>query len=111
MKNWRARPSSRCKTLIMLWCSGKRKRKEKREGKGGKCFFCEGEEDRSILFEGKYLVRVGEDKEQRRKRRKIFDLRRKKRTEKKKEETIWSLEEKKSRNGKGGNYLKREKYW
>ena len=57
------------------------------------------------------MVRVGEDKEQRRKRRKIFDLWRKKRAEKKKEETIWSLEEKKSRNGKGGNYLKGEKYW
>ena len=89
MKNWRARPSSRCKTLIMLWCSGKRKRKEKREGKGGKCFFLWRRRRPEHTFW-----------------RKVFgSCRRRQRAEKKKEENIWSAEEKKNREEKGGNYL------
>ena len=38
----------------------------------------EGEEVRNIFFEGKHLVRAGEDKERRRKSRKIFGLWRRK---------------------------------
>ena len=54
---------------------------------------------------------VQEKTKNRKKRRKIFGLWRRKRAEKKREETICSVEEKTRIDGKGGNYLKREKYW
>ena len=86
----------------------KKNRKEKKQIFGQRKYLVHGGEKerrrkrRKIFEEKKCLVHRAET-EQRRKRRKIFGLRRRKRTE-----NIWSAEEMKNGEGKGGNYSEEE---